>query len=86
MKGKNLLQAICETYSDTEFLKADGLDDGLIGVDSTSMRLIYSIEKCVKVLMKRDNMTEDDAREFLHFNSIGAYHGPKTPIWMDDRF
>jgi hypothetical protein len=86
MKGKNLLKAICETYSDVEILKADGLDGAVIGIDSQSMRLIYSVDECVKVLVKRDGMAEDEAREFLEFNTFGAYVGPKTPIFMDNQF
>lgn len=49
-------------------LKADGLDDAVIGVThdmaTGTRRLVYSVDKCVEVLMKRDGMDRDGAREF----------------------
>ena len=77
----NTLEKIFEYYEDDEFLKADGFDDAVIGVDSISMRLIYSIEKCVEILMK-DEMTQEDALDYLSFNTINSYVGDQTPIFI----
>jgi hypothetical protein len=77
----NTLEKILEYYEDDEFLKADGFDDAVIGVDSISMRLIYSIEKCVEILMK-DEMTQEDALDYLSFNTINSYVGDQTPIFI----
>ena len=44
----NILEKIIEKYPETDFLKADGFDDAIIGVDNESLRLIYSISKCIK--------------------------------------
>lgn len=65
-------------------VKADGFDDAIIGVDETSMRLIYSIQKCINIL--KNNMTEEEATEHLDFNVINSYIGEKTPIWCMDVF
>jgi hypothetical protein len=48
-----MLKRILESYSDEEFLKADGFDKAVIGVDEHSLRLIYSVKKCLNILMKQ---------------------------------
>ena len=67
------------------FLIADGFDDAIIGIDEQSERVIYSISKCIEVLMK-DDMTQEDALEYLYYNCVGAYVGEQTPIWCWDLF
>jgi len=77
-----MLERILENYADDEFLKADGFDDAIIGVDLKSMRLIYSVTKCLEILMK--DMDGEDALEYFDYNVSGAYVGEKTPIWCYD--
>jgi hypothetical protein len=79
----NLLQALIEAYPDTEFLIADGFDDAVIGYHQPSERLIYSIKKCIEILIK-EGMEEEDALEHFYYNVEGSYVGEKTPIWADD--
>lgn len=67
------------------FLVADGFDDAIIGMDEQSERVIYSISKCIEVLMK-DEMTYEDAMDYLYYNCVGAYVGEQTPIWCWDLF
>ena len=78
------IQTILEQYTDEEFLIAVGFDSAIIGVDESSMRLIYSVEKCLQILC--DDMTYEDAIEHFEFNVKGAYVGEKTPIWCSDNF
>ncbi len=96
------LQEIVEKYSDHEILKADGFDDAVLGVDANgdTVRLIYSVKKCIEILIPQMNVSDDDleegesvldkqcemAREYFGFNVSGAYVGEKTPIWCDDDF
>ena len=66
-------------------LLADGLEDAFIGVASRCGQpdlAVYNIEKAVQVLVDRDGMDPDEAREFLEFNSIGAWVGDGTPLWL----
>jgi len=79
------LSKIIESYPDEGFLLANGFDDCVIGVETLSMRLIYSVSKCVDTLMKQ-GMAFDDAVEYLEFNTFCAYVGDKTPIWSNDLF
>ncbi len=68
-------------------LKADGFDEAIIGYTydmvAQEERLIYSVEKCIEILMQ-DDMDYLEAREYLDFNTIGAYVGKQTPIFLED--
>jgi len=79
-----MLDKILEWFPEEEILKADGFDDAIIGIDDTTMRLIYSVSKCIEILMTRDKMSDEEALEYFHFNVKGAYMGEKTPIWCTD--
>jgi hypothetical protein len=68
-----------------EMLLADGLEDALIGVTSNhhhSQVAVYSHEKCIKILMDRDGMSEEEAEEFFQFNTLGAYVGQHGPLFV----
>lgn len=75
-------------------LKADGFDDAILGpamLWSGGERisvLVYDAEKIREILMKRDGMEHDEAREFIEFNIEGAYVGPTTPVfvWPNDMY
>lgn len=79
-----MIDSIVERYEDETFLKADGFDEAIIGVDETSSRLIYSVSMCIEILMR--DMSEEDALEYFSYNVSGAYVGEKTPIWCTDNF
>jgi len=67
------IESIIERYQDETFLKADGFDEAIIGVDETSMRLIYSVSKCIKILCR--DMNDEDAIEYFRYNVSDAYVG-----------
>jgi hypothetical protein len=78
-----MLQQILENYPDGDFLKASGFDEAIIGAEEKTMRLIYSVKKCMDILME-DDMNELDALEYFSYNMEGSYIGEKTPIWCND--
>jgi hypothetical protein len=63
------------------YLKADGFDAAIIGIDMASERLVYDKRKMVEILT--EEMSEEDAIEYLEFNTWGAYVGEQTPIYVD---
>jgi hypothetical protein len=73
-----MIAEIMEKYPDEEFILADGFNDAVLGVDETSMRLIYSISKCINILM--EDMSEEEVFEYFDYNVSGAYMGENTPI------
>jgi hypothetical protein len=77
-----MIDQIIENYYEEDFLKADGFDDAIIGVEENSMILIYSVSKCLEILQQE--MNETDAMEYFTFNVSGSYVGEKTPIWCWD--
>ncbi len=82
--AKSFLEKIAELNPDAK--SADGLEDAIIGIASRAGAehvLAYSYEKCVEVLMKRDGMEREEATEYLDFNTIQAYVGTGTPVFID---
>ena len=65
-----MLDKIVEWFPEDEFLIADGFNDAIIGVDSNTMRLIYSVSKCIDILSK--DMDEEEAVEYFDFNAVGS--------------
>jgi hypothetical protein len=71
-----------------EALTADGFEDALIGlssvwtVDGQLEVATYDFRLMVDILMERDGMDSDEAIEYLNFNTIGAYVGPYTPVYL----
>lgn len=69
---------------ESEALTADGFEDALVGFGTqfTHDVAIYDYDKCVEILVKRDGMTEDEAIEFIEFNTTGAWVGKNTPVFL----
>ena len=67
---------------DDTLLFADGFDDAIMGLDTNSLRVVYSKQKMIECLLK--DMELDDAIEYLEFNTWGAYVGEQTPIYVDE--
>ena len=66
-------------------LFADGFDDAIIGVcrkAGSSPVETYSYDKCMQTLMNQD-MSYEDAIEWMEFNVVSAYVGPHTPVFID---
>lgn len=85
MNHYTTLDFIVATFPDEKFLIADGFNDAVIGVEDSSMRLIYSVKKCIDVLVS-EGMSVEEAFEHFEYNVKGGYIGEKTPIWCDDCF
>jgi hypothetical protein len=73
-------------------LRIDGFDEAIIG-PATIWRgqemvsvLVYDAEKIRDILMIRDGMDSEMAREYIEFNIEVAYMGEHTPVlvWPND--
>jgi len=80
---------IIDTYgSSGNVVFADGLDDAIIGFEPSLWRVVYSRTKCIDICIK-DGMDEEEAIEYLEYNTFSSYFAEKTPlfqpcIWVDD--
>ena len=84
MGAKDRLQFIKDNFPDV--LIADGFDKAIIGVvERYGMNavVLYNKNKCLKILQKRDGMTESEAIEFYYYNIVGAYVGEHTPCYAE---
>ena len=73
---------LLEQFPDQEFLIADGFDDAIIGVEHISGRVVYDIDAMIEIL-KREDMSYEDAIEHLQYNVFGSYVGENTPIYIN---
>ena len=77
-----MIDKILEWFPEEEFIKIDGFDDAIIGIEDFDMRLIYSCSKIIEIL--KQEMSEEDAIEHFEYNIKGAWLGEKTPIFCID--
>ncbi len=68
-----------------DLLFADGFDNAIIGVavGCDSGRVVYNTRQMVEILVQKEELTEEEAWEYLEFNTFGAYVGKETPIYID---
>lgn len=82
---RNVRMVLAEENPDA--LWPDGFDEAFLGPARRCGQpalAAFSVKKCVKILMKRDGMSYEEAVEFFDFNVSGAWCGPGTPIWIYD--
>lgn len=76
--------ALCDMGHD-EAVVFDGpdFDEAIIGVTDEG-RVVYDYNKMVRCMMQQDEITEEEAIEFIEYNTIRAlpYFGPNAPIIM----
>lgn len=79
-----MLQEILDLFPEDEFLKMDGFDNAIIGFDQQQMKLIYSVEKCIEVLIENDGLSLDEAIDFFEYNTRRSIpYFENAPILLD---
>jgi len=71
---------------DPNAMLLDGpLSAAIVGIGRQFNRhfAVYSLKRCVEILVE-DGLDEEGALEHLEFNTLGAYVGPGTPIFLLD--
>jgi len=77
-------EQIMEALEDAMFLEPDGYDVAIAGIaERCGMHPVvaYDMEKVIDILMA-DGMDETEAIEFFEFNTIGAWMGDLTPVFI----
>ena len=75
--------------ADPDLLFADGFDAAIIGVIQRALEdpfVVYDARKCVRIVMRRDRITRDDAREQIEMLTE-EWDGDRTPafLWLAPR-
>ena len=73
-------------YEGIKYPVGDSYDDALIGVieDSNWQHAVYDYNLKIKWLMDNDNMSSEDAAEWIDYNTVRAipYMGQDAPMIM----
>jgi hypothetical protein len=66
-------------------LLADGYEGAVIGIGRQFNRelVVYDEAKCLDILVKRDGMSPEEAREFFEYNTAGSWVGEGTPMFLE---
>lgn len=83
----SLRDKIIELYPDhEELIFLEGFDNAIKGTALCQGNTVvcYSIPRMVETLKTRDRMTQEEAVEWLEFNTFFAYFGEHTPVYVDD--
>jgi hypothetical protein len=81
-KGPSRMEFLEENLGDELIGKQEGFDEAVMGFDYHSMRLIYSVEKLIEILMAQNDWDYETAQEYAYHNIIGA-RGEDEPIWLE---
>lgn len=78
-------EAILDIISDInpKAMKADGFDDAILGMSTRigdDNLIAYDYDKCIEIL--QEEMSYEEAVEYMEFNVVGSYVGEGTPIFI----
>ena len=76
-------QLIEELDTDETLTFADGFDNAILGVLYEKSIVVYSYKKAIEILC--EDMTEEDAVEYLSFNTL-CIQGDNMPVWVMDYY
>lgn len=79
---RDKLEYLMEVLEEEEALVAKEFEDALIGyTNGANLVAVYDYDMCVHILME-DNMTYEQAIEYMEYNVVGGYVGEKTPVFI----
>lgn len=78
------VKTIEEKDEEAGVLLADGFEKAFVGyvTQFNTMLACYDYDKCIKIMMTRDKMTDEEAIEYMEYNVTGAYMGKYTPCFL----
>lgn len=80
------IEQIAEINPDAIVL--DGFNDAIIGMAERinfGPLVAYDAEKIISIMVERDGMTDEDAREYFEYNISGSYLGEYSPIFINTK-
>ena len=64
---------------------ADGFETAFVAVGfryNGNDIAVYDYDLCINVLTDRDEMSLEEAHEYMDYNVVGAYVGEETPLFI----
>jgi hypothetical protein len=95
MSKASIIRKITEGgYFDHGLLLADGFEEAFMGVThlwapcegggaTRSVAATYDHDECIQILMDRDGMSYPEAMECFSFNTLDAFVGVTTPVFLE---
>jgi hypothetical protein len=85
MSKQTLLSKIVDFYYEEVFIKPEGFDEAVIGVESETLVLVYSVKKCIQILVDKgyDYLT---AVDYVEYELKEMDFGSRTPLFIEDHF
>jgi len=68
------------THEGEHPIVADGFDEAIVGMTEDA-RVVYSVDKILRILKERDGMDEEGAEEYFSFNISGSL-GEGMPVYV----
>jgi hypothetical protein len=79
-------ERIMYEIEDAIFLEPKSFDEAIIGIAYRfGMEPVVTYDRTIVIDILAREMTRDEAEEFFEFNSVGAWMGDLTPIFVDTR-
>jgi hypothetical protein len=80
-------ERIADSLEDALFLDLADYDDAIIGVaERCGMDPVVAYDRTMVIDILARDMPREDAEEFFEFNTIGAWMGKNTPVFIDTRY
>lgn len=70
-----------EHGADLLFLSEEYFDGAIVGVTGKS-QVVYDMDLMVDLFSTNNDCTEEEAMEYLDFNTWSAYVGDETPVFI----
>lgn len=67
----DIIMELQEEYTDTTFFVNPGYISALVGI-SNSDKAVYDMEKMIEYLIQQDDMTYEEAVEWIEYNTLRA--------------
>jgi hypothetical protein len=78
---RELIEEFVTETGHEDVLLADNLDGAFIGLTPNGIA-VYDRQRCVEC-MTEEGMDDEEAIEYLEYNTFNAYVGIKTPLFID---
>ena len=78
-------EILMQKLEENECLLATGYESALIGItEGPNPVAVYDTDECIRCLMEEDEerLSQEDALDLFYFQTVNAYVGEKTPIFI----